>query len=95
MTVGRWNVYANKRDTDSSGRTATFVYTPDTYGAVTISATNSGGLIDPAAISFTCVATGYGMTGPSSWISWRCFDKFHGGICLVGGVVVWHGDGDA
>jgi hypothetical protein len=45
---------------------ATFVYTPASYGAKTISTTNDGSLADPASVAFTCVATTYTLTGPSS-----------------------------
>jgi hypothetical protein len=45
---------------------ATFTYTPASYGAKTISVTNSGGLTDPASLSYTSVASTYTLTGPSS-----------------------------
>jgi hypothetical protein len=45
---------------------ATFIYTPGLYGAKTIATANDGGLTDPAALSFTSVASTYTLAGPSS-----------------------------
>jgi hypothetical protein len=45
---------------------ATFTYTPASYGAKTISTTNNGGLTDPASVTFTCLAPTYSLTGPST-----------------------------
>jgi hypothetical protein len=45
---------------------ASFTYTPASYGAKTISVTNDGGLTDPGDRTFTCVATTYTLTGPST-----------------------------
>ena len=45
---------------------ATFTYTPASYGAKTISVTNDGSLADPGSITYTCVASTYSLTGPSS-----------------------------
>ena len=45
---------------------ATFTYTPASYGAKTISVVNSGSLVNPANLTFTCVAATYTLSGPSS-----------------------------
>lgn len=48
---------------------ATFTYTPASYGAKTISVTNDGGLTDPGSLTYTSTAgysTTYTLTGPSS-----------------------------
>jgi hypothetical protein len=46
---------------------ATFTYMAVSAGAKTISATNNGGLIDPASLTFTAAyATTYTLSGPSS-----------------------------
>jgi len=44
---------------------ATFTYTPASYGAKTISTTNSGTLTNPASLTYTSIATTYSFTGPS------------------------------
>lgn len=49
----------------TSSASATFTYTPASYGAKTISTTNSGTLINPAPVTFTPVAGTYTLTGPS------------------------------
>lgn len=50
----------------TAGPSAMFTYTAPSAGAKTISATNNGGLIDPASVTFTAAyATTYTLLGPS------------------------------
>jgi len=50
----------------NSTPSATFHYTPASYGTKTISCTNDLGLTDPAPLSFLSRADHYTLTGPSS-----------------------------
>jgi hypothetical protein len=50
----------------NSSASATFTYTPASYGVKTIGTTNSGTLSDPASIAFTVLAATYTFSGPSS-----------------------------
>lgn len=45
---------------------ATFTYTPTTYGARSIGVTNNRGLVEPPQIGFTSLAANYTLTGPST-----------------------------
>lgn len=45
---------------------ATFTYTPSTYGARSISTDNDRGLVDPAQIGFTSTTSTYTLSGPST-----------------------------
>ena len=47
---------------------ATFTYTPSSYGARSISVTNNRGLINPAQIGFTATVSNYTLSGPSGGI---------------------------
>ena len=44
--------------------TATFTYTPASYGAITLSVTNDRGLEDPSPRTFTSLASTYTLSGP-------------------------------
>lgn len=45
---------------------ATFKYTPSTYGVRSITTTNNRGLINPIQIAYTSVVTSYTLAGPST-----------------------------
>jgi hypothetical protein len=81
----------------SGSASATFTYHPTHYGAITLSVTNSGTLIDPANIAFTCVVSFYDLTGPSSGASGTPSTNFTvalpGGGAVVGTVTVTPHDG--
>lgn len=76
---------------------AVFTYTPASYGAKTISATNNKGLTDPAPVSFTSTAATYTFSGPSSGATGEASTDFTValpiGAVVVGTVTVTPNDG--
>ena len=64
---------------------ATFTYTPASGGSKTISTTNSGGLSDPASLTFTVVAPTYTLSGPSTGAAGAASTPFS--VTLSGAVV--------
>jgi hypothetical protein len=61
---GSFNVDSVTLSTGSAS--ATFAYTPASYGSVTISVTNSSTLNDPPALTLSVFASTYTLFGPSS-----------------------------